>query len=1481
MSADDFQTRYASVMESVVRSAIAETTKLFETMVNDLNAEISRIKKENEDLKSRCTEFENVINIDIRKSPPYPGPIDATDKRDTAIQCDLLPKAMLMELCQSLRNQEEQNASRETQEEQSHGGGHFQVPLIVVKQEEDVDPVVLCREIINDIADSAGPSAGIIEAELPCVSQAHSIEELTLLPTNEETPVDMDVPSKAMDSRPSCYRGTQSHTPEPEHQLVNTLAVNGDIGEKSDGPKISATWTQTEIETSEEQLLVVGQQQSVGKPNQHEEPTEREHSGVISHAAISDHMGEQCEVSEQIMQTHFKEVESISSEEQPLTQQQSEIEPLGQEQQSVFPQHHQREVEMPMKEQMCVIAQQDACAPGTDGKLSEASPFSSDGEDDMVEDESSVPHRHKKKLLEITAKNLQSQSMTEKNCSRDRDVMFSTTIGATEVEVSSHQSQGGPPRRTPETTIASTSQQSKTTFTSSSSTNISPVIEAVNNPLREMKIIRRGNSSRKTKPPQSQSQQFTNPSTEDPSATETHNTPSTKLSQKDSVPPRERHTSHASLQDALLFVEAMNAQNVEEEPTTENASSQTSCAQPLVTLKMEAEGTAKVLNPVLPQTLSKTVQKYIVSYQNTTVCQAHIKKQVVIPCNTTPQQQPLTPLNYTSSTNAIVVPRQLSSLNPRTVSILSETQLSSVVSTVIASHKNQPTVVVPCKKSLFSVLPTTTSTSPPQKLTIVIPRQGSALAARQRQSSLPPKINTRRNESVQTDSPVAVPLTKLVSSTQQSSISVDNQTASGENAATLPQKKENSTENPESLLTTHVPKENCSFSPGLAQTSVSLAIHPTVQPKLSAVVKLTKLPFPLTAKESVLVQKTVNGSIEALAIVGNFITACESTSSLDTDVEVMFVNYLPTPIRLTSINSQDTSDPHLQMSKSQFLTQLAVSSPPSVQVQLKDFSSNSGNSRAACAETSASNNSRTLQKSSLVARLRNHLKACLQAETSNGKPESLTETKPSISTKNSNVGKISTQTNVVGPPKRAVTEDEAPLTNTPEDINSITPRTSRLCKDRAGSKKTVSEANSLRSRSSSIAKHSASPKNNVNESTCTNPSKSCLTKSGTRLKRLYSSRRGDAKPKQIKLESTPPIAKWSRFANDGISPEMTREPTGAIKATSTAKKSPTVVKSEKLTKAAKSKKLSTLRELQNGAKKGHLTKSNANCDTGRKYKVKSVWTPPRMPPNNSPSKVERSLKDGQLSSPNEFHPVKPKTSPSSSPPHVYPPSVSLHPIPVRAPPIVSPLQPLSVIGWRLLRNQCGACGRVLSSAAALESHVSLHTGRRPFACKLCGKGFPDSKGLKRHGRVHRNGRIHVCPKCGKGFVYSFGLTKHIRVVHNKIKPFGCQVCSKAYFTKRDMEAHMRVHTGEKPFHCTLCERQFARRVELNVHLRWHNGEKRHWCPYCGKGFLDSNNLKRHQYIHTGEKPQACPHCPKRFTQSGHLKKHVKNVHKIQ
>lgn len=195
-------------------------------------------------------------------------------------------------------------------------------------------------------------------------------------------------------------------------------------------------------------------------------------------------------------------------------------------------------------------------------------------------------------------------------------------------------------------------------------------------------------------------------------------------------------------------------------------------------------------------------------------------------------------------------------------------------------------------------------------------------------------------------------------------------------------------------------------------------------------------------------------------------------------------------------------------------------------------------------------------------------------------------------------------------------------------------------------------------------------------------------------------------------------------------------------------------------------------------------------------------------------------------------------------------------------------------------TECSECGRVLSNASALENHMRLHTGERPYTCSQCGKAFPSVRGLNRHMKVHAEEKRYQCDECGKSFVYHFTLTKH-QLIHSGERPFPCKVCGKRFLAKADRSTHMRMHTGEKPFSCAQCGKKFKHRVALNMHMQGHRGEKRYVCPICEKGFVDLGNFKRHKLIHTGERPFECKECGKRFTQSAHLKKHVNTQHVLQ
>ncbi|XP_056136506.1 uncharacterized protein LOC130113013 [Lampris incognitus] len=241
MSGDDFQTRYATVMHSMLKSAVAETTKLFETMVDELKAEISRIKKENEDLKTKCNEFENAKNpktSDEKESEPEQGPSNARDKCDHGVQCDLVPmRSVLME--QFSRPHQSRNSTIQKQVQQvddtmnvglqkeqrseTHGKGKTSKAFVLLKQEQGSNH------------DNSVPRYILLkqEDEVTTVAHRHAIHEIPDLQgafidhnTPEEHPVNH--PSSVMEFGLNCERGGQSQTPEPEQPPVVTCPATED-----------------------------------------------------------------------------------------------------------------------------------------------------------------------------------------------------------------------------------------------------------------------------------------------------------------------------------------------------------------------------------------------------------------------------------------------------------------------------------------------------------------------------------------------------------------------------------------------------------------------------------------------------------------------------------------------------------------------------------------------------------------------------------------------------------------------------------------------------------------------------------------------------------------------------------------------------------------------------------------------------------------------------------------------------------------------------------------------------------------------------------------------------------------------------------------------------------------------------------------------------------------------------------------------------
>ena len=62
--------------------------------------------------------------------------------------------------------------------------------------------------------------------------------------------------------------------------------------------------------------------------------------------------------------------------------------------------------------------------------------------------------------------------------------------------------------------------------------------------------------------------------------------------------------------------------------------------------------------------------------------------------------------------------------------------------------------------------------------------------------------------------------------------------------------------------------------------------------------------------------------------------------------------------------------------------------------------------------------------------------------------------------------------------------------------------------------------------------------------------------------------------------------------------------------------------------------------------------------------------------------------------------------------------------------------------------------------------------------------------------------------------------------HLKHFPHKCSHCGRGFFTRQELEAHVRTHTGDKPYVCQLCKKGFARAHHVKRHMNTVHSEKK-------------------------------------------------------
>ena len=132
---------------------------------------------------------------------------------------------------------------------------------------------------------------------------------------------------------------------------------------------------------------------------------------------------------------------------------------------------------------------------------------------------------------------------------------------------------------------------------------------------------------------------------------------------------------------------------------------------------------------------------------------------------------------------------------------------------------------------------------------------------------------------------------------------------------------------------------------------------------------------------------------------------------------------------------------------------------------------------------------------------------------------------------------------------------------------------------------------------------------------------------------------------------------------------------------------------------------------------------------------------------------------------------------------------------------------------------CHLCGKSYTMVGSLNVHMLRHEGKRSFKCDSCEKLFFRKTDLTKHGFLHQPKQF-ICKDCGASFRHKQALDVHVRI-HSGVRPYSCPQCDLAFTDNSTLKGHLITHTDTKDHVCSVCGKAYKYSKTLKQHMKAH------------------------------------------------------------